>query len=91
MSEKLVRERIYSYFAGATGVVLAFNPVCCADDVLYPTGSTMFINTCSYFLLTFQQHSDHNYAEAVKCYLNALKHDPENLQILRDLSLLQVK
>jgi len=35
--------------------------------------------------------SDRNYGEAIKCYLNALKWDSENLQILRDLSLLQVQ
>ena len=32
--------------------------------------------------------SDRNYAQAIKCYLNALKKDPGNLQILRDLALL---
>lgn len=31
---------------------------------------------------------DKNYNEAIKCYLNALKYDKENLQILRDLALL---
>lgn len=35
--------------------------------------------------------SDRNYTEAIKCYINALKHDKENLQILRDLSLLQIQ
>lgn len=35
--------------------------------------------------------SDKNYAEAIKCYRNALKFDKDNLQILRDLSLLQVQ
>eukprot|EP01023_Acetabularia_acetabulum_P015627 TRINITY_DN17634_c0_g1_i4.p1 TRINITY_DN17634_c0_g1~~TRINITY_DN17634_c0_g1_i4.p1 ORF type:complete len:865 (-),score=147.57 TRINITY_DN17634_c0_g1_i4:456-3050(-) len=34
---------------------------------------------------------DRNYKEAIKCYLLALKHDPDNLQILRDLSLLQIQ
>eukprot|EP01018_Ginkgo_biloba_P014353 Gb_07062 [translate_table: standard] len=34
--------------------------------------------------------SDREYREAIKCYLNALKIDPENIQILRDLSLLQI-
>lgn len=34
--------------------------------------------------------SDNNYAEAVKCYLNALRLDPDNVQILRDLAMLQV-
>lgn len=35
--------------------------------------------------------SDRNYHEAIKCYRNALRIDPENLQILRDLYLLQVQ
>ena len=35
--------------------------------------------------------SDHNYKEAIKCYLNALRLEKENLQILRDLSLLQIQ
>lgn len=34
---------------------------------------------------------DRNYHEAIKCYRNALRQDPENLQILRDLYLLQVQ
>ncbi|CAI5743080.1 unnamed protein product [Hyaloperonospora brassicae] len=35
--------------------------------------------------------SDRNYPEAIKCYRNAIRIDPENLQILRDLYLLQVQ
>lgn len=35
--------------------------------------------------------SDREYREAIKCYRNALKIDPENIQILRDLSLLQAQ
>ena len=35
--------------------------------------------------------SERNYAEAIKCYLNALKHEPENLQILKDLAALQIQ
>jgi len=35
--------------------------------------------------------SDRDYPEAIKCYRNALRIDPENMQILRDLSLLQVQ
>lgn len=35
--------------------------------------------------------SNRDYREAIKCYLNALKIDPENFQILRDLSLLQAQ
>lgn len=34
--------------------------------------------------------SDSNYPEAIKCYLNALRIDKENQQILRDLAMLQV-
>ncbi|XP_018600785.1 N-alpha-acetyltransferase 16, NatA auxiliary subunit-like [Scleropages formosus] len=37
------------------------------------------------------QRSDKKYDEAIKCYRNALKLDKENLQILRDLSLLQIQ
>ncbi|KAF8393317.1 hypothetical protein HHK36_021558 [Tetracentron sinense] len=34
--------------------------------------------------------SDREYREAIKCYRNALKIDPDNIEILRDLSLLQL-
>ncbi|KAM3927115.1 LOW QUALITY PROTEIN: N-alpha-acetyltransferase 16, NatA auxiliary subunit-like [Leptodactylus fuscus] len=37
------------------------------------------------------QKSDKKYDEAIKCYRNALKLDKDNLQILRDLSLLQIQ
>ncbi len=35
--------------------------------------------------------SDKNYEEAAKCYLNALKYDKENQQILRDLAVIQIQ
>lgn len=35
--------------------------------------------------------SDNNYKEAIKCYLNALKIDTDNHNILRDLSWLQIQ
>lgn len=35
--------------------------------------------------------SERNYAEAIKSYLNALKHEPNNLQILKDLAALQIQ
>jgi N-alpha-acetyltransferase 15/16, NatA auxiliary subunit len=35
--------------------------------------------------------SDRNYKEAIKCYLNALRIDKDNLNILRDLSFLQIQ
>jgi predicted Zn-dependent protease len=35
--------------------------------------------------------SDNNYKEAIKCYLNALRIDPNNQNILRDLSWLQAQ
>ena len=31
--------------------------------------------------------SDREYLQAIKCYRSALRHDPDNNQILRDLSL----
>ena len=34
--------------------------------------------------------SERDYNQAIKCYINALKHVSDNIQILRDLSLLQV-
>lgn len=35
--------------------------------------------------------SDREYLQAIKCYRSALRWDPENIQILRDLSMLQVQ
>ncbi|KAK3248425.1 N-alpha-acetyltransferase 16, NatA auxiliary subunit [Cymbomonas tetramitiformis] len=35
--------------------------------------------------------SDRDYRQAIKCYRNALRLDKDNLQILRDLSLLQIQ
>ncbi len=35
--------------------------------------------------------TEKNYLEAILCYKNALKYDKENLQILRDLSILQTQ
>lgn len=35
--------------------------------------------------------SDNNYKEAIKCYLNALRIDSNNQNILRDLSWLQIQ
>lgn len=40
------------------------------------------------FGLLYRQ--DRDYHEAVKCYRNALRIEPDNIQILRDLSLLQI-
>ncbi|KAJ8969388.1 hypothetical protein NQ314_001787 [Rhamnusium bicolor] len=37
------------------------------------------------------QRSDKKYDEAIKCYRNALKWERDNIQILRDLSLLQIQ
>ncbi|MGH0139066.1 UNVERIFIED_CONTAM: hypothetical protein FKN15_068150 [Acipenser sinensis] len=39
----------------------------------------------------YDLRSDKKYDEAIKCYRNALKWDKDNLQILRDLSLLQIQ
>ena len=35
--------------------------------------------------------TDRDYDEAIKCYKNALKFDPENITVLRDLALLQIQ
>ncbi|RKO93510.1 NMDA receptor-regulated protein 1-domain-containing protein [Blyttiomyces helicus] len=35
--------------------------------------------------------ADKNYEEAIKCYSHALKYDKENMQIIRDYSLLQIQ
>ncbi|GAB0093410.1 Glycerol-3-phosphate dehydrogenase [Sergentomyia squamirostris] len=37
------------------------------------------------------QRSDKKYDEAIKCYRNALRWEKDNIQILRDLSLLQIQ
>ena len=37
------------------------------------------------------QRSDKKYDEAIRCYRNALKWDKDNIQILRDMSLLQLQ
>uniref|UniRef100_A0A8C2WJU4 N-alpha-acetyltransferase 15, NatA auxiliary subunit n=1 Tax=Cyclopterus lumpus TaxID=8103 RepID=A0A8C2WJU4_CYCLU len=56
--------------------------VCCVEFLLGDLGWHV------YGLL---QRSDKKYDEAIKCYRNALKWDKDNLQILRDLSLLQIQ
>lgn len=37
------------------------------------------------------QRSDKKYDEAIKCYRNALRWEHDNIQIMRDLSLLQIQ
>uniref|UniRef100_H3D472 N-alpha-acetyltransferase 15, NatA auxiliary subunit n=1 Tax=Tetraodon nigroviridis TaxID=99883 RepID=H3D472_TETNG len=48
-------------------------------------------HVCSWHVYGLLQRSDKKYDEAIKCYRNALKWDKDNLQILRDLSLLQIQ
>ncbi len=43
---------------------------------------------CTHRRLLYRQDKDHK--EAIKCYMNALRLDNDNLQILRDLATLQV-
>ena len=43
----------------------------------------------SWHVLGLIHRGEQNYAEATKCYINALKYDSNNLQILRDLATLQ--
>ncbi|KAI8816496.1 NMDA receptor-regulated protein 1-domain-containing protein, partial [Fimicolochytrium jonesii] len=47
-------------------------------------------HTC-WHVYGLMHRADKNYDEAIKCYLNALKFDKENIQIIRDLSLLQMQ
>lgn len=50
-----------------------------------------FLNLIGWHVYGLLQRSDKRYDEAIKCYRNALKLDKDNLQILRDLSLLQIQ
>lgn len=50
-----------------------------------------FLNLLGWHVYGLLQRSDKIYDEAIKCYRNALKLDKDNLQILRDLSLLQIQ
>ncbi|KNC98047.1 peptide alpha-N-acetyltransferase complex A subunit NAT1 [Spizellomyces punctatus DAOM BR117] len=47
-------------------------------------------HTC-WHVYGLMHRADKNYEEAIKCYVNALKFDKENMQIIRDLSLLQIQ
>lgn len=56
--------------------------------------SSFFLNSSTltgWHVYGLLQRSDKKYDEAIKCYRNALKWDKDNLQILRDLSLLQIQ
>lgn len=50
-----------------------------------------FLNKIGWHVYGLLQRADKKYDEAIKCYRNALKLDKDNLQILRDLSLLQIQ
>lgn len=45
----------------------------------------------SWHIYGLMYRADRNYEEAAKCYTNALKFDPENMQILRDLASIQTQ
>ncbi|KAI9091536.1 NMDA receptor-regulated protein 1-domain-containing protein [Phlyctochytrium arcticum] len=47
-------------------------------------------HTC-WHVYGLMHRADKNYEEAIKCYVNALKFDKTNMQIIRDLSLLQIQ
>uniref|UniRef100_A0A667WUL2 N-alpha-acetyltransferase 15, NatA auxiliary subunit n=1 Tax=Myripristis murdjan TaxID=586833 RepID=A0A667WUL2_9TELE len=51
----------------------------------------ILVSGWSWHVYGLLQRSDKKYDEAIKCYRNALKWDKDNLQILRDLSLLQIQ
>jgi tetratricopeptide (TPR) repeat protein len=55
---------------------------------------SLFLNMKSFtcwHIFGLLYRSDRNYDEARKCYLHALKHDKDNLNVTRDLALLQVQ
>eukprot|EP01062_Namystynia_karyoxenos_P070459 TRINITY_DN65834_c0_g1_i1.p1 TRINITY_DN65834_c0_g1~~TRINITY_DN65834_c0_g1_i1.p1 ORF type:complete len:776 (+),score=339.97 TRINITY_DN65834_c0_g1_i1:119-2329(+) len=53
-------------------------------------GKNMKSHVCWHvYGLLYRQDRDYN--QAIKCYRNALRHDPDNLAILRDLSVLQIQ
>ena len=54
----------------------------------FPTSERSHVCWHVYGLL---HRSDHNYNEAIKAYKQALRIDADNLQILRDLSMLQIQ
>ena len=63
----------------------------CASSLPCPPrlqGKDIVLMECALHRLLWR--ADNNYDEAIKCYKNALRIDKENVQILRDLALLQV-
>ncbi len=59
--------------------------------MLYQDQSLIGSEHCfAWSCLRLLYRADNNYKEAIKCYLNALRIDKENIQILRDLAMLQV-
>lgn len=49
-----------------------------------------FSNPNSWHFLALYHKEEKNYTQAMKCYLQALKNDPSNFNVLRDLSYLQL-
>lgn len=49
-----------------------------------------FSNPNSWHFLALHHKEEKNYTQAMKCYLQALKNDPNNFNVLRDLSYLQL-
>jgi peptide alpha-N-acetyltransferase len=58
---------------------------------LYALFSQHFRSHVCWHVYGLLHRADRNYNEAIKAYKQALRIDPENLQILRDLSLLQIQ
>ncbi|ODM98164.1 N-alpha-acetyltransferase 15, NatA auxiliary subunit [Orchesella cincta] len=57
---------------------------------LIQVGPLVFVVSRLNFQTFALQRSEKKYDEAIKCFRNALKWDPSNLQILRELSLVQI-
>ncbi|PWA03183.1 hypothetical protein BB558_000652 [Smittium angustum] len=50
-----------------------------------------FLSPISWHIYGLVYRADRKYEDAIRCYQQALKRDPDNMQILRDLSLLQTQ
>jgi tetratricopeptide (TPR) repeat protein len=57
--------------------------ICCVQSTLSPYKNVV-ICLCR---LLYRSHTE--YDEAIKCYKNALRMDPESIQVMRDLATLQ--
>jgi peptide alpha-N-acetyltransferase len=69
-------------------ILITKNKSCCRRCLILFTTFRSHVCWHVYGLL---HRTDHNYNESIKAYKQALKIDPDNIQIMRDLSLLQIQ